>query len=163
MTGYGRHSLSTKSGSNPSPYSGNSREWGDTGNTSVIFPCVQCQGRLPVKNVNGVIVKKWDDDRCSNCWTATDMVSYPEKYGLTPDLQRFITYLDPDRGDSSIIINSPEHTLYADIMTGLYHFCGFDDPTADRDELVRILTKIKADPLSVLIQLYQLLPKDDTR
>jgi len=120
----------------------------------ILFPCIQCKGRLPIKLVDGQPVKRYEDDTCAHCWVANDIIKKPEKYGFSANLKRLLEYLDYN--EVQIIMEYTCHTLYADIMTDLYHRCNFDDPVADRDNLVRFLDPIKAYNLPLAVRLHKL-------
>lgn len=123
----------------------------------VLFPCQVCKGRLPTKNLNGMAVKKYDDNTCAHCWTARDILDNPEKYGFTERVSRFIGVLDDY--EVPIVLMYPNHTLYADLVSGLYHWCGFEDPEEDRKNLIKFLNPIKAYNLPLLIRLNKLIQK----
>jgi len=136
----------------------------------ILFPCLQCKGRLPTKIENGQIVKRYPDDTCAHCWAANDIISHPEKYGFTRQLQLFLSYLEPD--DIPLLLEHPEHTLTADLYTYLVRIprdpnfkttdygeipedTFFEDPVKDRDDLVAFLDPIKAYNLPLLVRLHK--------
>lgn len=136
---------------------GSDNQMGANNSGATIFPCVVCHARLPTKLVRGQTVKKFPDETCAHCWAADDMLLNPIKYRVTPEMLKFIGALDQD--EVELVLNHPEHTLYANLMTDLYHFCGFSDPLGVRDSLLDVLSGVKANPSMLLPRLHERVSK----
>ncbi len=117
------------------------------------FPCQECKGPLPIKQLpNGDVVKRWDDNVCGACWAADDIIKQPEKYQFTRELQHFLELLTRD--DLRTLFFHEDSTMWGDLVSDLYRVMNNWDQVSDT---IRPVDGVEQDPLQLFKQLRSFL------
>ena len=120
----------------------------------VVFVCTSCPAHLPTKRLtNGLVVKKWPDDVCGDCWAVKDIINNPGKHGdFRPSMVRLLQSLHVN--DLKLICIGGPSILVDDLVSALY----FSDDSTDWVELIYdfmdFLSSVKADNLRLAQRLH---------